>query len=214
MSAIRKEDDKKQVVWSWGNHVDQMIREAQERGDFANLPGTGKPLKLDDDVYAGEMQSAYRIAKNANAAPLWVALDGEIGLDGEALSAMLERTAGYLEEHAVRLRAALQAAAYRQTATTPASRRPRWWPFRRAAIDGRVNPGREPIAPAHFGTLHSLEAERLRARDLYLQKAAELDEKIGQYNSQRPRNLSWLEKTRLLPTVAARRFDARIPPLV
>ena len=31
---------------SW---ADRLIREAQERGEFDNLPGAGKPLQLDDD---------------------------------------------------------------------------------------------------------------------------------------------------------------------
>lgn len=31
---------------SW---IDRQIREAQERGEFDNLPGAGKPLSLDDD---------------------------------------------------------------------------------------------------------------------------------------------------------------------
>ena len=95
MPSVRKDGDKREVVWNWGSHVDQMIREAQQRGDFDNLPGAGKPLKLDDDVFAGDMASAYRIAKNANAAPLWVQLDKEIGEETAALDAMLERSARY-----------------------------------------------------------------------------------------------------------------------
>lgn len=33
---------------SWESPVDRAIREAQERGDFDNLPGAGKPLDLGD----------------------------------------------------------------------------------------------------------------------------------------------------------------------
>jgi len=161
MPSIRKDGEKREVVWNWGSHVDQMIREAQARGDFDNLPGSGKPLKLEDDVYAGDMASAYRIAKNANAAPLWVQLDREIGQDREALDAMLERSARYLME----LRG-------------PAATR---------------------------------EAARLQARKVYLEKAAELHKKVVEYNTIRPRQLTWLEKPGLLPAVAARRFDERIP---
>jgi hypothetical protein len=162
MPSIRKEGDKKEVIWNWGSHVDQMIREAQARGDFDNLPGMGKPLNLDDDVYAGEMASAYRIAKNANAAPLWVQLDKEIGEDRTALDAMLERNARHLTEMK--------------------------------------------------GTADAREAARLQARALYLEKAAELHKKIAEFNMLRPRQLSWLEKAGLLPPVAARRYDERIPP--
>ena len=34
--------------------IDRQIREAQERGDFDNLPGAGKPLKKTGDVYDDE----------------------------------------------------------------------------------------------------------------------------------------------------------------
>ena len=98
MPSVRKEGEKREVVWNWGSHVDQMIREAQQRGDFDNLPGTGKPLDLDDNVFAGDMAGAFRVAKNANAAPLWVQLDKEIGEEKEALEAYLERTARYVAE--------------------------------------------------------------------------------------------------------------------
>ncbi len=33
------------------SRIDRQIREAQERGDFDNLPGTGKPLKSTSDLY-------------------------------------------------------------------------------------------------------------------------------------------------------------------
>jgi hypothetical protein len=33
------------------SRIDRQIREAQERGDFDNLPGAGKPLKSDSDRY-------------------------------------------------------------------------------------------------------------------------------------------------------------------
>jgi hypothetical protein len=33
---------------SWESPVEKQIREAQERGDFDNLPGAGKPLDLSD----------------------------------------------------------------------------------------------------------------------------------------------------------------------
>ena len=36
------------------SRIDRAIREAQERGDFDNLPGTGKPLRNTTDVYDDE----------------------------------------------------------------------------------------------------------------------------------------------------------------
>lgn len=35
----------------WESRIDKQIREAEERGDFANLPGVGKPLAGIDEPY-------------------------------------------------------------------------------------------------------------------------------------------------------------------
>ncbi len=50
--------------------AEQHIREAQERGEFDNLPGTGAPLLLDDDALVPEeLRAAYRMLKNAGFVP-------------------------------------------------------------------------------------------------------------------------------------------------
>jgi hypothetical protein len=228
MSPTYREGDKKVWIRSWESHVDKMIREAQERGEFDNLPGAGKPLQLEDNVYAAEWQSAYRMAKNAGAAPLWVELEKEIAADTAALQAMLDRTAGRLQAEAARLqeqeRAAQQGKAARGlgaegaetvqmgagTFAGPAEPRRglgRWLPL------SRRRPPKPPEAepPRGPASLVELEAERQRVRALYLAQSAALDKKIQDYNANRPRTLSWLEKPRLLPAAAARRFDAACP---
>ena len=50
--------------------VEQRIKEAQERGEFENLPGHGKPLDLEDDSHVPEdLRIAYKILKNADCLP-------------------------------------------------------------------------------------------------------------------------------------------------
>jgi len=50
--------------------VEQRIKEAQERGEFDNLPGRGKPLDLEDDSHVPEdLRIAYKILKNADCLP-------------------------------------------------------------------------------------------------------------------------------------------------
>jgi hypothetical protein len=46
--AIAKEGVAPVSQSNWESPVDRAIREAQERGDFDNLPGAGKPLDLGD----------------------------------------------------------------------------------------------------------------------------------------------------------------------
>lgn len=45
--------------------VEKHIKDAQEKGDFDNLPGNGQPLSLDDDSAVPEdLRVAFRILKN------------------------------------------------------------------------------------------------------------------------------------------------------
>jgi hypothetical protein len=214
MAAERasNQSEKKLPGESWGSHVDRMIREAQARGDFDNIPGTGKPLQLEDDnPFNPEWSSAFRVAKNAGAAPLWVELDKEIGAGRDDLNALLERTAIYLDTEAARIRRRQVAPKVPDAAVgqrAPAAGRRRWWPFGRAAQEKAAPEPESLVAPQ---TLGALEAERRRVRGLYLAQAAELDAKIQDFNQHRPRNLTWIEKPRLLPEEAGRRFDERCP---
>ncbi|RJT33543.1 DUF1992 domain-containing protein [Rahnella woolbedingensis] len=50
--------------------VEKHIKDAQEKGDFENLPGNGQPIVLDDDSAVPEdLRVAYRILKNAGYLP-------------------------------------------------------------------------------------------------------------------------------------------------
>jgi hypothetical protein len=57
-------------MWPIDEIAEQRIRQAMERGEFDNLPGAGKPLKLDDDsLIPEELRAAYRLLKNAGFLP-------------------------------------------------------------------------------------------------------------------------------------------------
>ena len=50
--------------------AEQRIREAQEKGEFDDLPGAGAPLDLGDDALVPEeLRAAYRLLKNAGFLP-------------------------------------------------------------------------------------------------------------------------------------------------
>nr|WP_034644862.1 DnaJ family domain-containing protein [Bacillus methanolicus] len=49
---------------------EERIRKAYENGEFENLPGYGKPLKLDDlSSVPDNLRMAYRLLKNAGYSP-------------------------------------------------------------------------------------------------------------------------------------------------
>jgi len=63
---------------NWTKLVEDQIKEAMARGEFANLPGAGKPLDLAENPYTPEgLRLAYKILKDSGYAPLWLELHKE-----------------------------------------------------------------------------------------------------------------------------------------
>ena len=59
--------------------AEEKIRAALANGEFDNLPGTGKPLRLEDDsAVAPDLRMAYRLLKNAHCLPPEAELRKEI----------------------------------------------------------------------------------------------------------------------------------------
>ncbi|MFH1487822.1 MAG: DnaJ family domain-containing protein [Pseudomonadota bacterium] len=76
--------------------VEQRIKEAQEKGDFDNLPGEGKPLKLDDDGHLPEdLRIAYKILKNADCLPPEIETMKEIRQMEDLLEGLTEEREKY-----------------------------------------------------------------------------------------------------------------------
>ena len=74
------------------DYIEEQIAEARERGDFDNLQGSGKPLRLDDDnFYAGDKALAYGLLKSHGFAPAEIELAREIRTASERAEAKLER---------------------------------------------------------------------------------------------------------------------------
>ena len=76
--------------------VEERIREAQRKGEFDNLEGSGKPLDLAaDQTVAEELRLAYKILKNADCLPPEVELKKEIRQTEELLAGMGETAEKY-----------------------------------------------------------------------------------------------------------------------
>lgn len=73
----------------WESAIDKAIREAQERGEFDNLLGKGKPLTWDDEHVPAEWRMAHRILKNAGYAPTWIEDDKWIRAERKAIRQLL-----------------------------------------------------------------------------------------------------------------------------
>jgi hypothetical protein len=60
---------------SWESLSERLIREAQERGEFDDLPLHGKPLPKRHNPHAGDWALAYEMLGSAGVAPPWIESD-------------------------------------------------------------------------------------------------------------------------------------------
>ncbi len=59
--------------------VENQIRKAQERGEFNNLEGSGKPISLEENPFEPpELRMTFKILKDNDFAPYWIELGKEI----------------------------------------------------------------------------------------------------------------------------------------
>ena len=86
----RGPDGKMQVGPDWETLIERQIREATQAGQFEGLPYQGERLPNDENPYAGEWELAFRMLKNAGAAPPWIEAD-------KAVRELLARRDGIVE---------------------------------------------------------------------------------------------------------------------
>jgi hypothetical protein len=79
----------------WADLVSKRIEEAMRRGDFENLRGQGKPMRLEQEPFVPEeQQMANRILKNNDMTPNWIAERKEMLRALESWRAEFQRIVG------------------------------------------------------------------------------------------------------------------------
>ena len=69
--------------------VEERIKQAQRKGDFQNLSGAGRPLRMEDDFNIPEdLRMAYKVLKNADLVPPEIELKKEILQTEDLLAGM------------------------------------------------------------------------------------------------------------------------------
>lgn len=209
MSPIRKDDDYRATeIEDWDSWIEEQIQESQARGEFDNLPGAGKPLELYRTEVNPEYDLAFSRLRNAGVMPAWMELDREVSRMSRDLDAFLERSATWLLAERDALRASRQPP--EGGASGQLVKRP-WWQFWRRFLDWFRS---DPVGAASPPD-HQSPGDLLRTRDhirrQYLERAAELDKKIETYHNSLPQALSHLQRLRMLPDRAAKKFDTRLP---
>ena len=76
--------------------IEERIRAAQMKGEFDNLPGSGKPLVFEDDGHIPEdLRLAHKILKNADCLPPEIELKKEILKTEDLLAGMADTAEKY-----------------------------------------------------------------------------------------------------------------------
>lgn len=76
--------------------IESRIKQAQEKGAFENLPGSGQPLHLEDDRHIPEdLRMAHKVLKNADCLPPEVQLHKEIRTTEDLLAGMTDTVQKY-----------------------------------------------------------------------------------------------------------------------
>lgn len=74
--------------------IDEQIRDAMRKGEFDDLPGAGKPLKLDDDAHTPDsLRMAHKILRDNDLAPDWMVQGRELDAQRDKLVADAKRLA-------------------------------------------------------------------------------------------------------------------------
>jgi hypothetical protein len=87
--------DKVQELDEWANLVTKRIEEAMRRGEFDNLAGNGKPMRLEKNPFVPEgHEMANAILKNNEMTPTWIADRKETLRSIEAWRSEFQRIVG------------------------------------------------------------------------------------------------------------------------
>ena len=121
------ERGEREAAPTWESLVDRQIREAMDEGKFDDLPFQGEPLPAVDDAFAGEWAMAFRMLKNAGAAPPWIIADKEVRALLDRREAILARARRPRRSPGDATARSWSASSWRSTRPSPAStpRRPR-----------------------------------------------------------------------------------------
>lgn len=85
--------------------IEEKIKEAQERGEFDNLPGSGKPLDLEDESRIPEdLRLSHKVLKNANCLPPELELRNEIRAMADLLSGIPDEEEKYRQIKRINLK--------------------------------------------------------------------------------------------------------------
>ncbi len=74
------------------NYLDDAIREAMDKGAFDDLPGSGKPINLEDESHVPEhLRMAHKVLRDNDLAPDWILESRALDQSRESIVQKLKR---------------------------------------------------------------------------------------------------------------------------
>ena len=73
----------------WTDSIEEQLADARDRGLFDNLPGTGRPLQIPSNLYAGDRELAYSLLHQAHVSPPEIERGKEIDDDLQRAESIL-----------------------------------------------------------------------------------------------------------------------------
>ena len=93
------------MIYGYQKIIEEKIKEAQERGEFDNLPGKGQPLDLEDESrIPEELRLSHKVLKNANCLPPELELRKEIRHMADLLSGIPDEEEKYRQIKRINLK--------------------------------------------------------------------------------------------------------------
>jgi hypothetical protein len=86
------EEHRRRMRFQWNDLMEDLIEDGRRRGLFEDLPGKGKPLDLDKNIYEGSNTLANQIMKANDIKPVWLAQRISVSERIEELRAEMART--------------------------------------------------------------------------------------------------------------------------
>lgn len=113
--------------------IDEIIKDAMERGKFDKLPGEGKPLKLEDESHIPQhLRMAHKLLKDNDLAPDWI-------VEGKELREGRETWIKTIRREKRRYLKALEDAAHTSSPELARQSHHAAWDVRKASLLNEVN---------------------------------------------------------------------------
>lgn len=197
MTPVRHEDDfRRKPIDDWDSYIEDAITQAQERGEFDNLPDAGKPIRIASNPHAPDLDFAMSRLKNAGYKPTWMELDEEIKAAQLELQTFPDRSLALLQAGYTSM------SSIDGLPTSPAPRMSFW----RRLVDGPF----KPIKSTGPRTIEDVEQLLDHIRCQYLERSVALDKQIADFNAALSRDLWHLERMRLPSSRALQQFNTAL----